>query len=509
MSEREIFKAILHHRTLATKRSLTYGREKKARMVMYIVGVVFAIYLLSLAILLAEAVNEQQDVKPSAWLLSGIPFILLFDFIIRFIIQQTPAQMIKPYLLLPIRKFLCIDAFIFKSIFNWDNISWNILFIPYAIMTMTGREGFPEAVVFIIVWQIVIFISSQTYLICRSFIKDSIFWIILPVVLFAVMALPGLIPEPGIEGFFDFYYAYGMQLMNGNILSWLLLIGTFFATLIINRQVQYRHVMAETNRQKTSTQHINSYNFFDRWGQIGEYMKLEVKLILRNKQPRNSTITIWLIVILLWFTQYPLPKIGDFAENTTLWNTTGNFFWCLYVFSFPGVITLQRLMAYEGNYIDCLMMQRENILKLFKAKYYFYTAVLVFPLILGIISISMGYWSVILVIANLLYTIGPIYCMCFHLAIYNKDTMPLNASFTHHTGSDIKFWPSLITILTFSLPMLVVWIASTLFGENIACIIIIVISIPFIIFHNQWLRRIYKKLMKVKYENIESLRTSR
>ncbi len=465
-----------------------------------------AIYLLVLSIIFALAIKEEHGVSPSAFMLGCIPFIFVIDYVMRFFTQQTPSHLIKPYLLLPIPKYTCIDAFIFKSLFNLENFAWMIFLLPYAIMTIIGREGFLTALLFLIAWQIVLFIISQIYLINRCYLKDNIGWIILPIILLGILLLPGLVTW-SFDGFWDFYYAFGEGLMEGNLIFWLILICLFVSSLYINRIVQCKHVMAETNRQTSKTTHIHKYTFFERWGEIGEFMKLELKLITRNKQPRNSTITIWCVCVGMWFIYSMAPSLID--SQAMYDGYTGRFFWCLYCTAFPGIITLQRLMAYEGNYIDALMIHHENLLKLFRAKYYFYSIVLILPAILGIISSIWGNWSIWQVVACLLYTMGPIYCMAFHMALINKDTIPLTASITHHTGADFKFWPSIISMATVGLPILIIFIFSLVFKGDIGAIALSIISLPFVIWHNKWLRSIYKKLMKIKYENMESLRASR
>lgn len=506
MNNREIFKELLKHRKLANKRSLAYGSEQKAKLFMYIIGGIIAFYLLFASIMFAMLVNDDRHLHPAAFLLAGAPLIFAIDFMMRFISQQTPSQLIKPYLILPIPRYLCIDTFIYRSIFNLENFSWMIMLVPYAIMSIVFRNGIFTALAFLLAYQLIIYTCSQFYLICRSFLKDSIAYIVLPIVFVALMALPGIVPELSIEHFFKFYYAFGDGLMNGNLLYWAILVALLCLSIFVNRKVQYNHVMAEASRLTTTKiNHLSSFSFFDKLGEIGEYMKLEMKLILRNKQPRSSLILIWSCVIIMWL------SYSIFMQNAAdIYGNTGNFFWCFYCFAFPGIITLQRLMAYEGNYIDCLMVHHENLLKLFTAKYYFYTIVLILPFIMGIISVIAGEsWTLLMVIACLLYTAGPIMCMTFFLCLFNKNTMPLDASFAHHTGADMKWLPNVLMMGAIGLPVLICWILTSLLSGNISYIVISVLSVPFILCHRIWLRYIYRRFMAIRYENMEGLRSSR
>ena len=114
-----------------------------------------------------------------------------------------------------------------------------------------------------------------------------------------------------------------------------------------------------------------------------------------------------------------------------------------------------------------------------------------------------------MVLANMLYVMGPIYFGVMHLAIYNKDTMPLDANFTTHTHTDTNWVMIIVSMLTLGLPILIVWILNSTLSGDIASYVIIVLSLPFVIAHPLWLRRIYTRMMARRYINMESFRSKR
>lgn len=503
MKTLEIIRTLHLHRKLAMKRSIGHENQTKAKVLGYIGFSFMIIYMLFLAIMFAMILNDSTAISPSAVFWAFAPFIMVIDIGFRFIGQQTPSQLVKPYLLLPIPKYTCVDYFLFRSIFNWGNTLWHIMLVPLAIMSIAFRESLGTALLFLLSFQLVFFISSQLYLLIRTFLKDSLLWFPLPLAMAALLALPGLYPELDIENMLDFYMNFGEALFYPYLWPWLVLIAILTIAILINRHVQYKHVIGEVSRSKaTKLRHVSQYRFLDKFGDIGQYVKLEIKLISRNKHPRTQYLSMLVCCVLMWAI-YGLGWLED-IDNYLM-----SYFWCLYVFLVLGTINMQRIMNYEGNYIECLMVRRNNILHLLTAKYYFYSAMLVIPLILSIISVVKGAWTIPMVLANMLYVMGPIYFGVMHLAIYNKDTMPLDANFTTRTHNDTNWVMVIVSLLTLGLPIMIVWILNSTLGGDMASYVIIALSLPFVITHPLWLRRIYIRMMAHRYANMEGFRSKR
>ncbi len=503
MKTLDIIRTLRQHRKLAEKRSIGHDNQTKAKVVGYIGLSIMIIYLLGLSIMFAMIMNDASSISPAATFFGFAPFIFVMDVCFRFMAQQTPSQLVKPYVLLPISKYTCIHYFLLRSLFSWFNLCWHFLLIPFAVMSILFREGLATAVLFLLGYQVLFLISSQIYLLLRTFLKDSLLYIILPIALIAIICLPGLYPTLSFEHFMNFYVDFGSALFYPKVWAWLILVALFVAVLFINRQVQFAHVIGEVSRASaTRLRHVSKYTFLDRFGDIGEYMKLEIKLITRNKHPRTQYLSILAICVFMWAV-YGLGWIDVFNSPVAA------YFWCMYIFLVLGAINLQRIMNYEGNYIDCLMVRKENILSLLTAKYYFYSATLLVPLVMSVVSVFMGTWSLPMVLANWLYVMGPIYFGLFQLAIYNKDTLPLDANFTSRTHNDTNWIQIVLSFAAFGLPMLVVWILTSLFTADVASYIIILFSLPFVLTHPIWLRNVYRRLMARRYINMEGFRSKR
>lgn len=457
-------------------------------------------YLTFFAILMAMIVIEENEPTPSSFFVF-LPFVFIIDFGLRFLLQQTPTQMVRPYLLLPIPKLACIDAFIVTQLSAWENFLWQFFFTPFAIMTILPREGFGAMIGFILATQFVICISSQFYILVRTRLFDSIIWTIPTISILALLLLPLYIKGTiDFEAMVHIYGTFGTSLSHFSPIEWLLLISILGGLIFLNRREQYVHIMSELSHEKESDKHhINSFSFFKNFGTIGLFMQLETKLILRNKHPRKQIIFISALILFFLLA----TCFGAYQD------AFGQEFWCFYAFLMIGSGQLQKLMMYEGNYIDLLMTQKEKIYELLVAKYYFYSLLLLFPAILCIPTIVFSQWTILQCIAYLLYTCGPIYFMMFQFAVFNNQTLPLDANLMTRTHTENQGTQVICTIIAIGVPMVISITIKNLFSPMVAYIILIALSMPFIITHRLWIKDAYHKMMKRRYKNIAAFHETR
>ena len=129
-----LFNELRRHRKYAGVRNVNVTRNRTAKYIIYVLFAFVIIYLMIIAAGLAFIVNDSDNNEISSveFISALLPFILIIDFFCRFIMQQTPSQIIKPYTLLPIKRSDCINNFIAVCfILCWNinlcrnqNLSW-------------------------------------------------------------------------------------------------------------------------------------------------------------------------------------------------------------------------------------------------------------------------------------------------------------------------------------------------------------------------------------------------
>jgi uncharacterized membrane protein len=113
-----------------------------------------------------------------------------------------------------------------------------------------------------------------------------------------------------------------------------------------------------------------------------------------------------------------------------------------------------------------------------------------------------------MVIAYFLLSSGMLYFTLFQMAVYNKQTIPLNEKITgkNNVENGIQF---IIQMVAMFLPLVLVSVFILLFDENTAYVALAIIGLIFTLTHPIWLRNIYKRMMTRKYDNLEGFHASR
>ena len=241
MKRLEIYKTLRKHVKLAEKRSVACEQNKTAKYVIYFFSAFMLIYLIFIAIMMSLIANEQSFSTRAEFFFGLLPFIMTADFLIRFLAQQTPAQLVKPYLLLNLPRYACVESFILSAMMNTNNLLWLFITVPYVIMSVLFSYGFCSCIGFVIGFQLLVIINSQNYMLWRTLILRNILWWIAPILIYGSMFLPWIITGD-FDKMFNIYAPLGEAFAQGNILAFigaLLLLYIFF--LIIDTRCRARH----------------------------------------------------------------------------------------------------------------------------------------------------------------------------------------------------------------------------------------------------------------------------
>ncbi len=491
-----LFYELRKHGKLAAKRNPMYDKNRFGKYAMYAMAAFWAGYLIFFGTTFAFAFDT-NSMEPYHIMNSGLIFVLALDFILRFPLQKTPTQEVKPYLLLPVKRNTVIDFLLIRSGLSSYNFFWLFLFVPFAIITLPKFFGIWGVITYCTgIWLLMVF-NNYWFLLCRTLIGERLWWICLPVLVYGGIAAGLLIPDKSPIG--DFFINLGEGYIKGNLLVF---VGTLVAIIIlwfINRKMMAGLVYDELNKVEDTKVNASEYKFFEKYGEVGEYMRLELKMLLRNKVCKNSLRMVIIVVVafslILGFT--------DIYDGTGMKN-----FITVYNFAIFGILFLLQIMSYEGNYIDGLMSRKESIYSLLRAKYMLYSIGILLPLILSIPAMVMGKIEVLTAFSWAIFTIGFIYFCLFQMAVYNTKTVPLNVKLAgrQNTGTGLQ---NLISFATFGIPLLLYAVLKMTIGETATAWMLLAIGLVFILTSRFWLKNVYDRFMKRRYKNMEGFRDSR
>ena len=494
-----LYKQISHHQRLQTRRHPMFEKNMAMKIFGYFFIAFWAVYLVVLGVS-CYSLFDGTALEAFDWVDGGMIWFLILDFLSRFAMQETPAQNIKQYKLQNSPTGFLLHTFLCRMGLQAYNLFWTFFFVPFGLLAIPQFYGVVGFIGFIVGWWLMFVLNSYWYLLWRTLLNRNYLSLCVPLVIYALLIYLGI--------FFDEDHQWLFQgtihLMRGfcqwNPLCWL-----FFAALVtplylINYRLQKTAIYVEIAKtEEVKMVKTNNMKFLDKFGIIGEYLKLELKSTVRNLVVRKQFITGSLCMLMLC----GLFSFSDVYDDFPFMRV----FICVYCFTCLGVMTLTTIMCAEGNYIDGLMVRKETVLSLLKAKYYFQCMILIVPSLFSLMPIIQGKITPMTALGCLLFTTGAVFPFIFQLAVYNDSTIHLNEKLTK-SGRDTKV-QMLMSGAALFLPMLVMYALVQCFNDEVAAISMITIGLTGTVLHPWWLRNIYERFMKRRYENMDGFRNSR
>ena len=493
------YKIIKQNQKLAEKRNPAFDTNRFAKFLMYFMIVYWAALFLFFGVMLPVMFEELvPNMEPYHIMNQGFIYVMLADFLMRFMAQPSVSQEIKPYLLMPIKRKKLISMLLLKSGLDSYNFMWFFVYVPFAFLTVIRFYGFGGMFLYLLGIWLIFVLNNYWYLLCKLLLGEKTLWLLLPILVFGALGAAEFLLD-GLP-ISRFTMDLGEGFIEGNPLSFLFILACIGILFFINLKLQQRMIYNEISKKEdTKIKHVSEYKFLDKYGEVGEYLRLEIKLITRNKTVKTQ-FRMGLIVMLGFSFALAFTDVYDGSYMTS--------FICLYNYAVLPIMTLGQVMSFEGNYIDGLMSRKESIFNLLRAKYYLTTLIILVPFLIMFFPIAKEKITLLTAIAYLIFVAGFVFFMLLQLAVYNTRTLPLNANLMKSNKSS-NWIQGLITGCAFMLPLLIDKLLSALLPEDVAHIILIVIGLGFIATHNLWIKNIYKRFMKRRYKNMEEFRASR
>ena len=139
MNRLQLFRLLRRNVKLSEKRNPAFEQGMVAKVLKYIGAAVVAAYMIFLGSMFGAMAADSDE--PSIILLLLL-VLLAFDFLGRFMTQQTPMVFIKPYMLMPIPAKTVVESYLLTILTSGYNFLWLSLLLPYAYICIVAGVGF-------------------------------------------------------------------------------------------------------------------------------------------------------------------------------------------------------------------------------------------------------------------------------------------------------------------------------------------------------------------------------
>lgn len=318
-------------------------------------------------------------------------YYLTFDLVFRYMLQKMPVTNIKPLLYLPFKKSQVVNFSLGKTVVSFFNWSHAFFFVPFSVVLLT--KGYPFAQV--VGWHL----ALMAIIYCNNFInvmvnnKDAVFYV-----------FAGLVILAGISQFYQWFditlyaqpiFDYFYDMPWTAIVPWALLLGLYFSAFGYFKKHMYLDGGLAKKHTEVRTENLDWLN---RFGNLGTFLKNDIKLIKRNKRSRTAVLTGFFFIFygLLFFTGAIEAYDGPFWKIFAGIFVTGGF-----LFSFG-----QYVPSWDSSYYPLMMSQNIKYREYLSSKWYLIIIATVISTILATFYVYFGWEAYAAVLVGAIYNIG-------------------------------------------------------------------------------------------------------
>ncbi|WP_345190973.1 DUF5687 family protein [Algibacter agarivorans] len=473
-------------------RSASFGKSLVIKIFMGFLSLYFIAMFLGMGLLLYPGLKDVfPDKNPLLIVNSFLFYWILGDLVLRFFFQKLPVMIVKPLLTLPIKRSKIVNYVLGNSALSFFNVLPLFAIIPFGITLIVKDYPIDSVIIWMLTLVVVVLIINFLNFIIESFSEETELSF-LPVIIFAggLFALNyfNVISFNDIVGR-GFSAIYETPILI--VIPILILIGLYLFNFKLLRQKLFLD-----SGLKTKIKEVNASNldWTKNFGDIAPFMQLDLKLIWRNKRTKSS---VWMLAIGLLYGLffYPQPTYQGMP-----W-----FFVFIGVFS-TGIFLInfgQFIPAWDSGYYKLLMSQNIKYEHYLKSKFTLMAVSVIILFVLGIPYVFFG-WKILLAhFAAAIYNIGVNTHVILYGGSFNRKKIDLGqkAAFNYQ-GTGAVQW--LIGIPLLLLPMGLFALFYFLIGFEMACLILAILGIIGIVFHQKLMRIITAKYLESKYKMIDA-----
>jgi len=418
-------------------------------------------------------------------------FWILGDLLIRFFFQKLPVMSVKPLLTLPIKRKSVVNFVLGKSALSFINFLPLFAIVPFGIKLIISDYNVSTVLIWMLVIVLITLINNFLNFIIESLsAKTELSF--LPIIVFAgalfalnhfnIINIAGALTN-------------GVTAITENpvliIIPVLILIGLYIYNFKILRQKLFLDSGLKAKIKEVNTSNMEWTKNF---GDIAPFMQLDLKLIWRNKRTKSA---VWMVLIGLLYGLFFYPQ-PIYQDKTWFFIFIGVFSTGIFLINFG-----QFIPAWDSGYYKLLMSQNIKYEQYLKSKFTLMAVSVVILFVLGIPYVFFG-WKILLAhFAAAIYNVGVNTHIILYGGSFNRKKIDLSqkAAFNYQ-GTGAVQW--LIGIPLLILPMGLFALFYFLIGFEIACLILALLGIIGIVFHQRLMKVITQKYLESKYKMINA-----
>lgn len=483
---------LLSHQWKAATRSSAASKNTGIKIFMGFIFFILFLELLGGGFYLGSKLAENAE-NPIVELSHYGLYFLLTILLGRYMLQKLPTFMVRPYLNLPIKRSELVNFILTKPLFN----SLNILPLSFVLAITLGLHQHLDAYT---IWMIVatvivgdLFVNYLSIYIKRVQLKhEYVFYLFLAT----------------IAGLFlmDHFQMINLQAISSDVFMliihkplWLLVgLSLFAMAYYLNFQLLCKHFSLEDFWEGDSNNRssLENLNYLDRFGKIGTFVLLELKMCVRNKRTRTMLFMapLFLLYGLFFYTKPIYLEMNGFLIFVGIF-ISGGFMMSFGLYFF----------AWESGHFDLMLTANNAYKDYIKAKYALMLSTSSIIFLLSTLYIFFGVKILIINSACFLFNIGVNSLLLLYFSTNNNKHMDLSkGSAFNYQGVGGRHFVLMIPLLV--IPIFIYLPFGLMDHANLGFAFIGILGILGLLFREKMLDFITRRFISKRYRMAEGFR---
>lgn len=432
---------------------------------------------------------EEFHLEPLAGFFKFAIYICIGDLVVRYFFQKMPTTLVKPLLIQNIKKKSIITYCMLKSslsFFNWVNLLMAVILCIQLL-----KHGVEN------ITSLLFSLSFFLLLLGNCFLVQLLNHV-------QKIAFPFLIAFVGILAL-DFYKYVDITSYTSYFFQWLLQypyliisVLCYVAVLIFCCFRYYKNNLSLDSAVVAKKEQYSSreYAFLNRFGSLAPFLKLDIKLLTRNKRTKTVLLmsAAFLLYGMLFFTM-DVYKESTFMHIVAAIMITGGFM----------MLFGQYVPSWDSSYYPLMMTQNVPYRTYLESKWLIMVLATVLATILASFYLFFGTKIYLTIVAVGCYNIGWNCYMSLITGVYVRSKIDLTSNKNAFGDSKaFNIQTLLLSLPTILIPAILYYILNYFFEFYAAIILLIIIGLLGISLKSVVFDRIEKMYKQKKYETLKA-----
>jgi hypothetical protein len=474
-------------------RSPSFGKDITFQIILGFIAVAAVGYFLILGFALEKTIiNTLKQTNAVAFLNEFLVYYFIGEFIIRYFVQSLPTLDVQPFLHLPVKRSRIVNSFLGISLLQVVTIFVFILFGQFAWSVVAHGYGAQQAWIWMLsLWLISLILHY--IIIFMKLTSHKIEWKV-----FFILVICSLIVAA------DYFAWFKLSLIAEKLFNAILqgytVIMVLFLTVIFLHYIAYRTILTrlypeELKVPRNRLSHSTNFSFLQNFGQTGVWIKIELKMILRNKRTREvffmSTMFLLQELILCH-----VMKDRDYG-----------------VFLFLGIVCTglflasygQYAFSWQGDHFDFTLTQPTSLRSYVESKCWLLASMTGLWFLFTVPLVYFGWEILFINFAGTLYNIGVNTFIVTNMAMLYTTKLSLRGGGTlNYEGAGASQW---LMSIPFLFGPIIIYVPFSSMGYKALGIALVgLVGLIGIILHKKLIDFTYKRFLSRRYTIASSFR---